>query len=162
METKNLVHIHKDNLNINSPFINLYKIGYYLPLFGTVLLLVWIGIFKFTPTEAQAIKPLVENHPLSFWLYKIFSDQTVSNIVGVFELLVALLVVLTLKYQSLKKYAGIAILIIFGTTLSYLFTTPGIWKFVDGVPVTDFFILKDIAYFGFGFTLLAQSLNKKS
>ena len=50
METKNLVHIHKDNLNINSPFINLYKIGYYLPLFGTVLLLVWIGIFKFTPT----------------------------------------------------------------------------------------------------------------
>ena len=28
METKNLVHIHKDNLNINSPFINLYKIGY--------------------------------------------------------------------------------------------------------------------------------------
>jgi len=148
METKNLVHTHKDNLNINSPFINLYKIGY--------------CIFKFTPTEAQAIKSLVENHPLSFWIYKIFSDQTVSNIVGVLELLVALLVVLTLKYQSLKKYAGIAILIIFGTTLSYLFTTPGIWKFVDGVPVTDFFILKDIAYFGFGFTLLAQSLNKKS
>ena len=102
METKNLVHTHKDNLNINSPFINLYKIGYYLPLFGTVLLLVWIGIFKFTPTEAQAIKSLVENHPLSFWIYKIFSDQTVSNIVGVLELLVALLVVLTLKYQSLK------------------------------------------------------------
>lgn len=38
--------------------------GYYISLYGVALVLLWIGIFKFTPTEAAAIKPLVENHPL--------------------------------------------------------------------------------------------------
>lgn len=30
-----------------------------------------ISFFKFTPTEAAGIKPLVENHFLLFWLYNI-------------------------------------------------------------------------------------------
>jgi uncharacterized membrane protein YkgB len=38
----------------------------------------------------------------------------------------------------------------FLVTLSYLGTTPGIWKMVDGVPVTDFFIIKDVMFLGFG------------
>jgi len=38
----------------------------------------------------------------------------------------------------------------FLTTLGYLLTTPGIWKVVDGIPVTDFFILKDLLFLGFG------------
>jgi len=42
----------------------------------------------------------------------------------------------------------------FMVTLSYLFTTPGMWKVVDGVPVTDFFILKDLMLLGFGLMIL--------
>ncbi len=30
-----------------------------------------ISFFKFPPTEAAGIKPLVENHFLLFWLYNI-------------------------------------------------------------------------------------------
>lgn len=30
-----------------------------------------ISFFKFTPTEAAGIKPLVKNHILPFWLYNI-------------------------------------------------------------------------------------------
>ena len=130
------------------------KAGYYISFLGTILILLWIGIIKFTPEEAKAIRPLIENQPLSSWMYNVFSVQTVSNIVGVSELFVVVLLLLTLKFDNLKRYAGIGLCIIFLMTLSYLFTTPGTWKIESGVPVTNFFILKDIMYLGFGGTLL--------
>lgn len=43
--------------------------GFLVALAGVVLTLLWIGVFKFTPTEAAAIKPLVASHPLMSWLY---------------------------------------------------------------------------------------------
>lgn len=130
------------------------SLGYYISLGGAVLILLWIGIFKFTPTEANAIKPLIENHPLSSWMYTILSVQSVSNLVGVLEILAAILLILTLKFDKLKKYVGFAMCIIFLMTLSYLFTTPNMWKIIDGVPYTDFFILKDLMYLGFGMHLI--------
>ncbi len=30
-----------------------YTLGYYISLFGAALILLWIGVFKFTPTEAS-------------------------------------------------------------------------------------------------------------
>ncbi|WP_160136735.1 DUF417 family protein [Chryseobacterium sp. c4a] len=127
-----------------------HQLGYYISLFGAALILLWIGIFKFTPTEAAAIKPLVENHFLTFFVYKIISVQTVSNLIGTIEIIIALLLIFSAKFAVLKRYAGIGMIITFLVTLSYLFTTPGMWKIVDGVPVTDFFILKDLMLLGFG------------
>lgn len=134
------------------------KIGYYLSLFGAALIFIWIGVFKFTPTEASAIKPLVENHFTTFFVYKMTSEQTVSNIIGLIEIIIGALLVLSVKFAFLKKYAAIGMIVTFLTTLSYLFTTPGMWRMVDGVPVTDFFILKDVMLLGFGLKLL----NKKN
>ncbi|WFB67591.1 DUF417 family protein [Chryseobacterium sp. WX] len=134
----------------------LTRIGYYISLFGAALILLWIGIFKFTPTEAAAIKPLVENHFLTFFVYKIISVQTVSNLIGAIEIIIALLLIFSAKFAVLKKYAGIGMIVTFLVTLSYLFTTPGIWKIVDGVPVTDFFILKDLMLLGFGFMIVSK------
>jgi len=48
-------------------------------------------------------------------------------------------------------------IVTFLVTLSYLFTTPGIWKIVDGVPVTDFFILKDLMLLGFGLMIVQNN-----
>ncbi|BFO66931.1 YkgB family protein [Chryseobacterium sp. S0630] len=135
----------------------LTRIGYYISLFGAALILLWIGIFKFTPTEAAAIKPLVENHFLTFFVYKIISVQAVSNLIGVIEIIIALLLIFSAKFAVLKKYAGIGMIVTFLVTLSYLFTTPGIWKIVDGVPVTDFFILKDLMLLGFGFMIVQNN-----
>ncbi|ASE60284.1 DUF417 family protein [Chryseobacterium indologenes] len=136
-----------------------YQSGYYISLFGAALILLWIGIFKFTPTEAAGIKPLVENHFLTFFVYKIMSVQTVSNLIGAIEIIIALLLIFSAKFAVLKRYAGIGMVVTFTVTLSYLFTTPGMWKIVDGVPVTDFFIVKDLMFLGFGLMLLQ---NKKS
>lgn len=130
------------------------KAGYYLSLFGAALTLLWIGIFKFTPTEANAIKPLVENHFLTFFVYDIVSIQAVSNTIGVIEIIIAVLLLFSVKFASVRKYAAIGMIITFLITLSYLFTTPGIWKTVDGIPVTDFFIVKDVMLLGFGLMIL--------
>nr|WP_240040081.1 hypothetical protein [Aeromonas hydrophila] len=35
-------------------------------------------------------------------------------------------------------------------------TLPGVWKLVDGVPVTEFFILKDIVFLGVSWYYLNQ------
>jgi len=131
-----------------------YKLGYLISLFGIVIILLWIGIFKFTPTEAQGIKKLVENHFLTFFIYEIMSIQTVSNIIGAIEITLGLILLVSLKFRFLRKYAAIGIIVTFLTTLSYLFTTPGTWKIVDGIPITDFFILKDIMFLGFGLMIL--------
>ncbi|CAH0295886.1 DUF417 family protein [Chryseobacterium sp. Bi04] len=133
-----------------------YPLGYYVSLFGAALILLWIGIFKFTPTEAVSIKPLVENHFLTFFVYKMMSVQAVSNLIGTIEIIIALLLIFSVKFAVLKKYAGIGMIVTFLVTLSYLFTSPGMWKIVDGIPVTDFFILKDLMLLGFGLMIVQK------
>jgi len=130
------------------------KLGYYISLFGTVIILLWIGIFKFTPTEANGIKNLVENHFLTFFVYNFISIQAVSNTIGAIEIIIALLLAFSVKFVSLRKYAGMGMTVTFLVTLSYLFTTPGMWKVVDGILVTDFFILKDLVLLGFGLMII--------
>jgi uncharacterized membrane protein YkgB len=122
------------------------SLGYYIGVFGTTLILIWIGMFKFTPTEAEAIRPLVENHFAMNWLYKLMSLQAVSNLIGLSEIVIGTLLFASLYWPQLGKIAGISSAVIFITTLSFLITTPGIWRFVDGFPITDFFLVKDIPY----------------
>ncbi len=53
--------------------------GYLIGVLGVSLILIWLGIYKFTPTEAKLIEPLVLNHPLMGWAYQFLSIQAVSN-----------------------------------------------------------------------------------
>ena len=62
-------------------------------------------------------------------------------------------------FHFLKRYAGLGIIFTFLITLSFLFFTPGMWRIKDGIPITDYFILKDLAYLGFGFILLSQAMT---
>ena len=73
------------------------QFGYYLGVFGVALVLIWLGIYKFTPTEAKLIEPLVVNHPAMSWLYNVISVQAVSNIIGLTEIIVALGLLIGLK-----------------------------------------------------------------
>lgn len=133
----------------------LKKIGFYVSYLGTFLILLWIGIFKFTPTEAEAIRPLVENHPLMSWMYNFLSVQAVSEIIGSIEIVTALLLLLGLKWKTSRMIGGLFVIVTFLLTISFLFTTPGVWKMVDGVPITDFFVLKDLVMLGFGGIIIA-------
>ena len=56
--------------------MNFSKTGYLFSVSATALVLLWIGILKFTPAESIAIKPYVENSILMSWLYGFASVQT--------------------------------------------------------------------------------------
>ncbi len=55
--------------------MNLNQFGYTLGVLGTVIILIWVGLFKFTAVEAGAIKGLVENHFAMSWMYRFLSVQ---------------------------------------------------------------------------------------
>ena len=122
--------------------------GYLIGLSGVIATLLWIGIFKYTPTEALQIKPLVENSPLVSWMYHIFSTQGVSNLIGTFEIITALMLIVSIKKPLIGFYAGAIASFIFMVTLSFILSTPGTFKIIDGVPLTDFFLFKDIVFLG--------------
>lgn len=138
--------------------INYQSLGYTVSVLGVAIVLLWIGIFKFTPTEAKGIESLVRNSFLVSWLYKITNVQGVSNIIGSIEIVAAVCLLLHFFWKKAGVLGGILAAITFLVTLSFLFTTPGVFKTVDGVPVTEFFILKDIMALGVSLMVLGRSL----
>ncbi len=138
----------------------LEKTGYVISVLGVAIILLWIGIFKFTPTEAKAIEGLVKNSFLMSWLYKTTNLQGVSNIIGGVEIATAIGFLLHFFWKKAGVFAGILGIVTFLCTFSFLFTTPGVFRKVDGVPVSDFFILKDIMALGISLLVLDKSLKK--
>jgi uncharacterized membrane protein YkgB len=126
--------------------MKLQKAGYTLGVIATALVLLWIGLLKFTAAEAMAIKPYVEHSFLISWLYKIASVNVVSDLIGIFEIVTGVLLLASFRSSAAGRIGGYLALIIFVTTLSFLLTTPGIWKISEFVPVTDFFVVKDLAF----------------
>ena len=114
-------------------------------LFNSIaLILLWYGIFKFTPTEAEAIKGLIENSPFFSWMYAVLSIQSSSNIIGTFEIVTAILILLGNWNNKLLRIGGYMGAITFLGTLSFLFTTPKMFKMIDWMPITNGFIVKDL------------------
>ncbi|MGR5209456.1 DUF417 family protein [Vibrio rotiferianus] len=133
------------------------NIGYSLGVLGVALVLTWIGIYKFTPTEAELIKPLVENHPAMGWLYSVISVQAVSNLIGAVEIIVAIGLVVGLKNQKVGFFSGIFATVIFLSTLSFLITTPNTWKVSDGILITNFFLVKDILFLAISISVIEKN-----
>ena len=140
--------------------MDLKKAGYTLGVVATIVVLLWIGILKFTPLEAMAIKGYVSNSFLMSWLYNVASVQGASNIIGIYEIITAILLTASFWNKKLGLIAGYLSLTIFLGTLSFLFTTSGIWKISEGVLVTDFFVLKDIAFLAVSLQVIGANKNQ--
>lgn len=117
--------------------------------YGLVLILLWIGAMKFTAVEATAIRPFVENSPLFAWTYPVFGIQGLSNILGVTEILVGLLIAARPWLPRLSAVGSLLAVGMFLGTLSFLLTTPGAWADeIGGFPaigVLGQFLIKDVA-----------------
>jgi reactive chlorine resistance protein C len=130
---------------------SLEKVGIHVSRYGLVIILVLIGVLKFTAGEAQGIQPLVANSPLMFWLYRIFSLQSVSNLIGVIEIVVALLIAARPFSGRLSFIGSIGGIITFVLTVSFLFSTPGAFQFSHGFPLlgdAGQFLIKDLVLLG--------------
>jgi len=157
-----LLMLFKVIINRNDKFMktrnvtNDLGIGMLVMILGTAMILLWIGIFKFTPSEAKSIQPLIENHPMMSWMYKILSVQGVSIAIGIVEIVTALVLIVGLFNSYILRLGGLLLILTFAVTLSFLITTPNVWNSVDGILTTDFFIIKDLVPFGLGIVLYGQ------
>lgn len=136
--------------------INFKRAGYNTSVIAAIIVLIWIGLFKFTHTEAMAIKHYVSTSFLMSWMYKVASVQAVSNFIGAYEIATGLLLIVSFWSRRAGLIAGYLGAIIFVTTLSFLITAPGTWKTVDGLITTDFFVLKDLGYLGVFFLVIGH------
>jgi uncharacterized membrane protein YkgB len=120
----------------------------YLLRYGLVQVIAWIGFTKFTAHESARIQPLVSHGPLMNWVYAIFSERAISALLGVVEFAIAAMI--ALRPVSAKAAAvgtGLAVMM-FLTTVTFLFSTPGSEPGLRGFPalsvVPGQFIIKDL------------------
>jgi len=138
------------NLPLGDPHW-LASFGTYIQRYSLVLILFWIGIQKFTVAEAEGIKPLISHSPLMSWMYSILSVRATSSVIGVIEVSVALLMALRPISPKASFLGSLGAIVTFLTTVSFLFTTPGVLDHSYAVPLlggVGGFLVKDLALLG--------------
>jgi reactive chlorine resistance protein C len=140
----------------------LSDLGMHVIRYGLVLVIFWIGAMKFTAYEANGIQPLVANSPLMGWLYGFLSVQAFSNVLGVVEIAIAVMIGLRWLSPKVSAIGSVLAMLMFLTTLSFLFSTPGWEPSLGGFPalavVPGQFLLKDIVLLGASIWSLGESL----
>jgi len=140
-------------------------LGEILIRYGLVLVLGWIGAMKFTHYEAQGIQGLVASSPLMSWMYKVFSLQATSNILGVTEITAALLIAIRPISTRLSSIGSLIAILTFLATLTFLFSLPGWEQSLGGFPAlsgSGGFLLKDVVLLGAAFWTLGNSLANQN
>src|ERR1051325_4065108 len=148
-----------NNLEDQSTLVR--RLGEFLIRYGLVLVLGWIGAMKFTAYEAEGIKTLVETSPFMSWMYKVFSLQTTSNIIGVAEITAAVLIAIRPISAKLSAIGSVLAVLTFLATLTFLFSLPGWEQSLGGFPAlsgSGGFVLKDTVLLGAALFTLGDSL----
>jgi uncharacterized membrane protein YkgB len=132
--------------------------------YGLVGILLYLGAFKFTSIEAEAIRPLVEHSPFMSWLYLFTDVQGASNLIGTAEIAIAVLLAVRPVAPRLTVIGSVGAMLMFLTTLSFLITTPGMWERVPDFPlplpgIMGAFILKDAFLLGAATWSLGEALQ---
>lgn len=129
-----------------------------------VAILLYFGAFKFTSVEAEAIRPLVMHSLFMGWLYGLLSVQGVSNLIGVAEITIGLLIATRGVAPRLSALGSLAAVLVFLSTLSFLLSTPGVWERAAGFPLpvpslAGSFLLKDVFLLGAALVIAGESLR---
>lgn len=131
--------------------------------YGLVLILVWIGGMKFTAYEAEGISPFVSNSPLFSWTYPLIGKQWLSNILGIVEIVVAILIASLAWSPKVSLVGSLLAAGMFVSTLSFIVTTPQAWVEGSGFPalaVPGQFLLKDVVLLGAALWTAADALRE--
>ena len=113
-----------------------------------VLIFLWFGFLKFTAFEAEGIAPLVKNSPLLAWAFQLLGQRGFANALGVVELAIGVLIALRPVSARWSGIGSVGSIITFVITLSFLFSTPGVWQEGYGFPflsgMIGQFLIKDV------------------
>lgn len=127
----------------------LVRLGEILLRYGLVIILLWVGGLKFTAYEAEGIQPLVSNSPLLSWAYSVFSVRTFAMLLGVIEIALGLMIATRPLAPLVSAVGSLGAIVTFLTTLTFVFTTPGVWQpgygFPSLSPMPGQFLAKDVA-----------------
>jgi uncharacterized membrane protein YkgB len=137
-------------------------VGHGFARYGLVVVVGWIGLMKFTPYEAEGIRPFVAHSPLLSWVYGLLSLRGFSAVLGVVEVAIAILIAarpLSPRASALGSALGAGM---FLTTLSFLLTTPGVWEPSSGgfpalSAIPGQFLIKDLALLGISLWSLGEA-----
>ena len=134
--------------------------------YGLVLVVGWIGLMKFTGYEANGIQPLVAHSPLMGWMYHFLNVREFSAGLGVVEVAIAILIALRPWSPKTSTVGSALAVVMFLTTLSFLFSTPGWEPSLGGFPALSAlpgqFLLKDVVLLGAAIWSLGESLKSVS
>ena len=126
-------------------------------------MLLWIGGMKFTACEAEETSGLIANSPLMSWAYQMLRTRPFSAAVGITELVIAALIA-TRPYSARISTLGSLLAIgMFLTTLSFMFSTPGVVEPSQGFPILSVapgqFLLKDVVLLGASIWTAGEALR---
>lgn len=137
-------------------------IGFLLLRYGLVLVIVWIGAMKATEYEARNIARLIAHSPLLSWGYSIWTVRQFSVVIGAAELIIATLIALRHWSPIACAIGSAGAVLMFVTTLTFLFSTPGWEPTLGGFPALSHgvgeFLIKDVVLLGAALWSLAESL----
>lgn len=140
----------------------LERTGVALSRYGLAVILLLIGLAKFTPEEAAGIQLLVAHSPFMSWMYAVLSVRGVSNLIGCVEIVIALLLALRPVSAWLSFAGSVGAIVTFVLTASFLLSTPGAIQWSGGISILGAagqFLIKDLALLGVAVWTAAEALR---
>ncbi|MEO6363286.1 MAG: DUF417 family protein [Caldimonas sp.] len=113
-----------------------------------VVIFLWFGALKFTAYEAEGIAPMAMNSPLLSWALAALGQRGFAMAIGFVELAIGVLIACRSFSPRASGFGSVGAIITFLVTLTFLFTTPGVWQkdhgfpFLSGMPGQ--FLIKDL------------------
>jgi uncharacterized membrane protein YkgB len=143
--------------------LRISDVGHRVLRYGLAFVIGWIGLMKFTAYEATGIQPLVAHSPFMGWMYHFLTVRQFSDGLGVVEVTVAILIVLRPWSPKASAIGSAMAVLMFLTTLSFLFSTPGWEPSLGGFPALSAgvgqFLLKDVVLLGAAIWSLGEALS---
>ena len=141
----------------------LVNVGGTMLRYGLVIILLWVGALKFTAYEAEGIQGLVANSPLLSWAYSIFSVRTFAMLLGVGEIAIALMIAMRPIAPLVSAIGSFGAILLFLVTLTFMFSTPGVWQpgygFPFPSPMPGQFLAKDVALLAIAIWTAGEALR---
>ena len=141
----------KTNLTKLATWISDRDIPFLITSIGMIVMLLWAGFYKMTAPGAEGIIPLVSNSPLISWHFKLFGPYIGSDLIGVTEIMAALLMIAGYLRPKAGIIGGLIATGMFSITSTMVITTPGAIVSVHGLRYMSFiglFLFKDVIAVG--------------
>lgn len=143
--------------------VNLMQAGFTVARYALAIIFVWLGVLKFTVYEAKNIEPMLANSPIWSMAYESIGLFNLSSAIGVIEIIIGVLIAVRAFAPRLTIIGGLGAVLSFIITISFMFTTPGVWQPELGFPALSAlpgqFLAKDLVLLGVSIWITGEAIN---